>query len=318
MLIKFSLIILAFAFGITFFISEYYDKNLPSFPISFIAGISVAYFFLIVLPEIAERLPDYPLHLTLFEYLFVLIGFVFIHVSEKLILQKVESKSQQKVRKLIRMENNLDAVEDNIESIISQELMHEKLDEFALKDLARVLNSLNEQGQQIRSDIEEFKIKIHNHINEELGNLRFFTSFTYHFLIGIILINLIQVDFISAILFYFFALFRTIIQSRFISKYIVFTDLDIELDYMETKTQKIIIASAAIIGMIVDLIVDIFYPINLEILYILFSFVSGVILYTIVREVLPEKEKGNPLYFLAGVLGFTVLILIINLFISIL
>jgi zinc transporter ZupT len=46
--------------------------------------------------------------------------------------------------------------------------------------------------------------------------------------------------------------------------------------------------------------------------YILFSFTSGVILYTVVREVIPEKEKGKPSYFLIGFVGFTLVIFVIN------
>lgn len=318
MFIEPLLLVIALIFGVTFFIAEFYEQKRPNFPVSLIAGISVAYFFLVVLPEISERLPEYPLHLTLLEYLFVLIGFAFIHISEKLILQRVESKSQQKVRKLMNMENNLEAVEDNIEDIVSEELMHEKLDEFALRDLARVLKSLHEQGSQIRTEIGDLKVKINVHITEEFGNLRFFTNFTYHFLIGLILINLILVDLISAVFFYLFAFFRTLIQNQSSSKYKVFTDLDIEIDVQETRIQKTLLASAALIGMFGDFIVDLIYEINLEVLYILFSFTSGVILYTIVREVLPEKEKGNPLFFLAGVMGFTIIILTINIFVVIL
>jgi hypothetical protein len=41
-----------------------------------------------------------------------------------------------------------------------------------------------------------------------------------------------------------------------------------------------------------------------------------VILYTIVKEVMPEKEKGKPLYFLIGFIGFTVAIFIISIFTS--
>ena len=49
-----------------------------------------------------------------------------------------------------------------------------------------------------------------------------------------------------------------------------------------------------------------------EMFYILFSFTSGVILYTVVREVIPEKEKGRPIYFLIGFVGFTFVIFVIN------
>ena len=45
---------------------------------------------------------------------------------------------------------------------------------------------------------------------------------------------------------------------------------------------------------------------------LLFSFISGVILYFIVREVIPEKEKGKPFYFLIGVISFSLIVIIIK------
>ncbi len=315
---QFFLMIIAFLLGFTFFIIDYYGQKLPRIPVSIIAGISVTYFFLIVLPEISVRLPEYPLHLTLFEYFFVLVGFVFIHVSEKLILQRVESKAQQKVRKLMEMEMNLEEVEDHMEDIFSDELSHEQMDEEALRDISRVVKELHTQGKTIREEITNSKKRIHDHLNEEFKDLRFFTDFFYHFLIGIILYNLILIDLIPAILFYVFAFFRLIISKRLLNRYKIFTDIDIEVDYEETKSKKLILALAVLIGMGFDLFLDFFYQINLEILYILFSFISGVILYTIVREVLPEKEKGKPLYFLLSVIAFTIIIIIVNIFVSLL
>jgi hypothetical protein len=272
---------------------------------------------MVVLPEISERIPEYPLHQTFLEFFFVFIGFSFIHVSEKLILQRVERKNQEKLRKLIRMENTLEAVEDNIENIVSKELMNEELDKFALKDMGFVLESLRSQGRDIKKSINQIKIRIHDKINEDLEQLRFFTNFLYHFLVGIILFNLLFVDFLSAIFFYLYAFFRTIISNRLIRSHILFTDLDIKIDYDESKKRKILLSSAALMGMFLDFLLDFIYPINLEVLYILFSFISGVILYTIVREIIPEKEKGNPLYFIIGAAGFTFAILIINIFVSI-
>jgi len=84
-------IILALVFGIFFFLTNYFEQRLIKLHGSFIAGISVVYFFLVVLPEIAERLPESPFGFEIFEYLFVLITFIFIHINKKFILQKVES-----------------------------------------------------------------------------------------------------------------------------------------------------------------------------------------------------------------------------------
>ncbi|MBD3255603.1 MAG: hypothetical protein GF383_10960 [Candidatus Lokiarchaeota archaeon] len=311
----FLIILLGVFFSGLFFLSDYFDHRLIKLHASLIAGISVAYFFLVVLPEVDEGLPEYPLHLKVFEYLFILIGFSFIHISEKLILQKVEGKSQKRMRKLVQMEKTLEAVEDNIEKLISDELRHDRFDKLALKEMASVAVSLHEQESEMKTQIDNYKTKIQDHINRDLHELRYFTNIAYHFLVGIILIGLLFIELIPAILFFFFAWFRASITSRS-ERHIIFTDLEI-YEYEGTEEslpKKIISASSTISGVLLGLLFELILPINieLELLYILFSFISGVILYTIVREIIPEKEKGNPFYFLLGVIGFTIFIFILR------
>ncbi|MBA7634660.1 hypothetical protein ES703_42250 [subsurface metagenome] len=320
MTISFAFIaIVSLVFGVLFFIVDFYERKHPKLDISLIAGISIAYFFLVLLPEIAENIPQFPLGLKLFEYLFVVIGFVFVHVSEKLILQKVESKSQKRMRKLIVKEKTLEEVERNIEKILKRELEHEDLDTIALKDIAQTISALNEQEQEFKTEINRYKSKIQNHINEELAKLRFFTNFTYHFLVGIIVVGLLAIDLITGILFFLFAWFRAIITNRSES-HLIFTDLEIyeTFNFEENITRKYILAFANLIGILIGIGLDLILFEYTELFYILYSFVSGVILYTIVREVIPEKEKGKPLYFLIGFVGFTVVIFIINIFTSLL
>ncbi|GAH12879.1 unnamed protein product, partial [marine sediment metagenome] len=118
---------------------------------------------------------------------------------------------------------------------------------------------------------------------------------------------------ISGILFFLFAWFRAIITNRS-ETHIIFTDLDIyEInDVEENTTRKYILALSNFIGVIFGLILDLLAFEYTEMFYILFSFISGVILYTIVREVLPEKEKGKPSYFIVGFVGFTLVIFVIS------
>ena len=312
--------IIGLTFGVLFFIADYFENKLIKVHASLIAGISVSYFFLIVLPEIAVRLPEFPFHLKLFEYLFVLIGFSFVHVSEKLILQNVEMKTQRKMRKLLKKEKILESVERNMEKILTKELKHENLDELALKEIARTLSELNEQEEGMKIEINKYKIKIQNHINKELTSFRIITDYIYHFLVGIILIGLLIIDeLIGAILFFIYALFRTVVTKRS-EAHLVFTDLEIyeEQKYEEKPIIKYISCGAALTGIIIGLIINLFLPVNLELLFIFYSFISGVILYVIVREVIPEKEKGDPLKFLIGLVGFAVVIIIINIFTSVL
>jgi len=311
------IIVISIIFGVLFFIVDFYQRKHPKLDLSLIAGISIAYFFLVLLPEIAENIPQFPLGLKIFEYLFVVIGFVFVHVSEKLILQKVESKSQKRMRKLLVKEKTLEEVERNIEKILTRELEQENIDTTALKDISQTISALNDQEQEFKTEINRYKSKIQNHINEELAKLRFFTNFTYHFLVGIIVVGLLAMDLITGILFFLFAWFRAIITNRS-EGHLIFTDLEIyeTSNFEENITRKYILAFANLIGIFIGIGLDLILFEYTETFYILFSFISGVILYTIVREVIPEKEKGKPLYFLIGFVGFTVVIFIINIFTS--
>ncbi|MDX1797391.1 MAG: hypothetical protein R3255_01965 [Candidatus Lokiarchaeia archaeon] len=312
-------IIVALACGIFFFIVDFYEHKISPLHASFIAGISVSYFFLIVLPEIASRLPAAPFELNLFEYLFVLIVFSFVHITEKFILQKVESKTQSKMRKLLQKEQVLESVERNMEKILTEELTHESLDESALRSIAQTLSELNIQEEEMKSNINNYKIKIQHRINKDLRQFRYITDYLYHFLIGIILVGLLMLEFIGGILFFIFAFFRIIITKRS-EAHLIFTDLDIyeEVRHEEKVVIKWILGTSALTGIIIGILLRLFFPINLELLFIFYSFISGVILYVIVREVIPEKEKGNPLKFLIGLVGFAIIIIIINVYTSVL
>ncbi|MHA2393008.1 MAG: hypothetical protein ACXAEX_13775 [Promethearchaeota archaeon] len=312
-------ILLALAFGSFFFIADYFENKFIQLHASFIAGISVVYFFLIVLPEIGERLPVFPFDLELFEYLFVLIGFTVIHIAEKFILQKVESGTQKKMRKLLKKEKTLEEVSHNIEMILTRELKQEELDENALREIARTLSDLNEQEDEMKSEINRYKIKIQNHVNMNLKKFRFSTDYIYHFLVGVILVGLLLVDLLSGILFFFYAFFRTVVSKRSES-HIIFSDLEIyeKLEYEKGTIIKYVLGASALTGIVVGFIIKALFPINLELLFIFYSIISGMILYIIVREVIPEKEKGDPIKFIIGLIGFTIIIFIINIFTNVL
>ena len=314
MLINFLFIaIFSLLFGALFFIVEFYHRELPKINISLIAGVSISYFFLVIISEIAENIPVFPFEITTFDYLPVLIGFVFVHTSEKLILQSAESKSQRRMRKLIEKEKNFDGVEDNIQNLLTIELEKEDLDDITLRDIAQTLKDLNRKSNTFKLRIHRYKAKIERHLILSLADLRFFTNFSYHLFVGIIVVGLLTHDLIGGILFFLFAWFRAVITNRS-EKPIMFTDLEIydTYDIERHVIRKYILALSNLIGVIVGLLL---YLINFaftQVFFIFYSYISGVILYTIVREVLPEKEKGNPLYFITGFIGFTLVIFAIT------
>ena len=92
-------IIISFIFGILFLLVELYHENYcfecegprsKEIQTSIIAGFSIPYFFLKLLPEIFTELSLY--NQGVFAFGSIFIGFCFIHLSEKLILKRVGNK----------------------------------------------------------------------------------------------------------------------------------------------------------------------------------------------------------------------------------
>jgi len=209
------------------------------------------------------------------------------------------------------MEGNLETVEKNLENMIAEELQLGHHDEEALRELTGTLLTLQNQEKQMCAEIEDKKTTIHDHILGHLNQLRRITSFGYHFLIGIIIVGLLQVEIVAVVLFSLFALFNTLISNRY-KKRVIFSDLEITVEFGDAGFKKIALALATLFGVIFGLIFDFLFPLNLEILYLMFSFIAGVILYSIVRYVIPEKEKGRPWLFLVSLIGFSLFVLVLK------
>lgn len=311
LLITIDIVLLGIGLALLFFLEDLYNTKVRIHP-SLIAGIGLSYFFLVVLPEVGVRIPEYPLHLRNFEYLFFLIGITFIHISEKFILQKVEVKTRTKAHELIQHEETLEAVEKNISSLITQEISSPNIDLAALRELSQILTSLNRQEKTLRNDIISLKKTIQAHVSKDLEELRHFTKLFYHFLIGFILFNILILEIIEGLLFFLFAFFFALIDNAPHEK--LYSDLDIEEIAEEPGLWRYIVATSTLIGLIVGIISASIAPPNLEVFYLIFSFISGVILYRIMREVIPQKEQGNIKLFLLGGIGFGLFIYIINYF----
>ena len=174
----------------------------------------------------------------------------------------------------MKMENNLQMVEKHIENVLHQETCKDELDKDAINEITRVITELTEKGDEIKEDINKYKTKIQNRITKDLVEFRFFTNFAYHFLVGIIIVGLIFIEFIAAFLFFIFAWFRTIIQNRK-ERHVIFTDLDIyEIsDFNESPIKKVILASSALIGVFFGLLFEFVLPVKIEldIIFILYS-----------------------------------------------
>ena len=120
------------------------------------------------------------------------------------------------------------------------------------------------------------------------------TSFIYFIIVGFVLVKLIDKDITTGVLFFIPILFHITIDS-------------IPKKISKKPALKIFIASSPVIGAIIAS----FLAVSEAVMVALLGIISGVLLYTVTRESIPKEREGKPIFFLIGLLLFTVLILII-------
>ncbi len=303
-------IVLATILGILFFLADMFNQKVKISP-SLIAGMSVAYFVLVVLPEIAGEMPIEILGLPALEYVFILVGIAYAHIVEKYIVQHVESRSRLKAEELISKKQTLDEVEDQISVTIADAIQKNELDQNFIAEIAKVLKGLIESEENVTRELAAVKKVLHDHVNERLEQFHDVTEFVYHGIIGFILVGLLFVNVLEALLFYSIAILMATI-SHTQSRQRIFSNLDIEMDLIEPRRKRAKLALAAPLGIAVSLAVQMTLEGGAEFIYILFSFIAGALLYIIMREVIPEKEKGRLTMFIAGLVGFSFLVVGLN------
>tara|TARA_Y100000310_G_C20644086_1_gene795609 strand:- start:611 stop:1288 length:678 start_codon:yes stop_codon:yes gene_type:complete len=119
-------------------------------------------------------------------------------------------------------------------------------------------------------------------------------SFIYFLIVGFVLVKLIDTNIITGFLFFIPILFHIVIDS-------------IPKKISKKPFLKILIASSPLLGALVAT----FISVTEAVMIALLGIISGVLLYTVTRESIPKEREGKPIFFLIGLLLFTVLILII-------
>lgn len=303
-------VILSMVLATLFYFVDLYNEKIKIKP-SIIAGISLAYFFLVVLPEVSMGLPRFPFDLPAFEYLFVLAGVVFTHVIEKFIVQHAEVQTRQKVLELMRKKDEMDQGETRLAQILREGIKTDSLNDYTIRNIADIMADAIEEENEIKEEMKEIKKKLQDHLSDLLEKTHAFIEAFYHLIMGILMSSLLLVNLVQGLLFFLFAFLMAVV-AHVESRNRIFSDLDIEMQYKVPRKRKIILSLAAPIGVVMSLIIDFTVGINLEFIYILFSFISGSILYTTMREVIPEKEKGNLPSFIISLVVSCIMIFLIK------
>ncbi len=145
---------------------------------------------------------------------------------------------------------------------------------------------------------------IYQHIRQEkrakeLKEIHSIIFFIYHFSVGIVIADKMDISILEGSLFVIPVALHIGVSTVSLSK--------IHGEIRESIFIKVILSLSTLLGVVFAILMHIPDTVN----NILVSFIAGVLLFIIVKEFLPEKEKGKPLFFLFGLLLFCVINIVI-------
>ncbi len=132
----------------------------------------------------------------------------------------------------------------------------------------------------------------------ELKEVHTISFFIYHFIVGIIVLEVTSKSSLDGFILFIPLLFHTTIGTISLK--------EIKHSSIEKGFLRVILSSSPVLGL---LIASFFYIPQL-INYSFLALVSGILLYIITREVIPKENKGDPIDFLLGISMYTILIVI--------
>ena len=133
-----------------------------------------------------------------------------------------------------------------------------------------------------------------NKLDRELNEVHSISFFVYYFLVGIVLRDRIQVNALEGVVFMVPITLHAGLSTASLAR--------IHGEIRETAWIKTILSLSTLLGVIFGAIVYVPHILN----NIFVSFIAGVLLYILVKEFLPDKEKGQPLFFIIGMALFVI------------
>jgi len=127
---------------------------------------------------------------------------------------------------------------------------------------------------------------------KELKEVHSISFFLYYFMIGIVLFDKAQTSLLEGMLLFVPIALHASLSTASLAQ--------IHGDIRESSGTKILLSLSSILGMTFAMLVPI--PSIMDNIFV--SMIAGILLYIIVKEFLPEKEKGQPMFFLLGVFLF--------------
>lgn len=137
-------------------------------------------------------------------------------------------------------------------------------------------------------------------VQQKLKAFHTVTFFVYYFLIGVVLPDLIQSEIYEGILF--------IIPVALHAGLIGASLAEVHGQFAPSLYEKVAISLGAPLGVLFASLITL-SPI---VYHVVISGIAGIMLYVFVREFLPERENGQPLFFVLGMVSFYALMQLIH------
>lgn len=121
-------------------------------------------------------------------------------------------------------------------------------------------------------------------------------SFIYHFVVGMLIVNFMNQSIAQGLLFFIPVLFYTTVST-------------LPVDSTQKRSIRIIVASSTLLGILFTKFV--YTNMAPIVFYSLLGLVIGSLTFTVMRHSIPKGSKGKPLYFVLGVLVYSLIIYLI-------
>ena len=137
--------------------------------------------------------------------------------------------------------------------------------------------------------------------NKKLKELRLMHSmifFVYYAILGIILKNITDINLRDGFLLFLPLIFHTTLGAASLN--------EIHHTIIRNKLLRLLLSASPLIGVLVAS----FFSISQMVNHMLIAFISGILLFIVIREVIPKESQGDPLDFLLGMIVYSILIII--------
>lgn len=140
-------------------------------------------------------------------------------------------------------------------------------------------------------------------MKRELKELHATIFFFYYFITGIVLFGVLSKSILAGILFFFPLLFHSTISSASMP--------ELHEKIRGVSKFRFVLSLSTLLGILVAVSLQI--PLVID--AIALGFVTGALLYIVIRDSMPKETKARPAYFLLGIILYTVLITLAEIFV---